>query len=516
MEKFKIAKKSDGAYFGPSLDMINRHGLISGATGTGKTVSMKLFVEELSKRGIPTFVVDVKGDLNGFESSGTSSEKLLSRLEMLQESMPDFQSYPVQYWDLFGEKGLPIRTTISDMGPLLLARLLELNEIQTSILHTLFKLADDEGLLLLDFKDIKALVDFAYSNSASLPEGYGSLNKASLSAIIRQLNTFEQQNVSDFFGEQALEIEDFFGFEDGKGFINLVDASKLFMNPKLYSTFLLWLLSELYETFPEEGDLEKPKMVFFFDEAHLIFDKISPVLLNQIEQVVRLIRSKGIGIYFVTQSPTDIPDSVLGQLGNRIQHGLRAYTAKEIKQLKLAAQGFRVNPELDIEKALLELGVGEALVSFLDEKGVPEVTQRVQILAPSSAFGHIEGVDYFKNTSLRAKYQVALDRESAFEKLHETASKLKIDNSNGVKEVDKKRGVYQVDQDDQDDRYEEDHHNQRSEKTARKTQTNKEPQRSGRKPDTMVEKVTKSFLTSLGRSVGSSLARGLLGTLKKL
>jgi Predicted ATPase len=493
MEKFKIAKKSNGTYFGPCLEMINRHGLISGATGTGKTITMKLFVESLSQKGIPTFVVDVKGDLNGFETSGKSSDKLAKRLEMLAENLPDFQSFPVQYWDLFGEKGLPIRTTVSDMGPLLLSRLLALNDVQTSILHTLFKLADDEGLLLLDFKDIKALVEFAYANSTSLPEGYGSLNKASLSAILRQLNAFEQQKVSDFFGEQALEIEDFIGFDEGKGFINLVDASKLFMNPKLYSTFLLWLLSELYETFPEEGDMEQPKMVFFFDEAHLIFDKISPVLLNQIEQVVRLIRSKGIGIYFVTQSPTDIPDSVLGQLGNRIQHGLRAYTAKEIKQLKLAAQGFRVNPELDIEKALLELGVGEALVSFLDEKGVPEVTERVQILAPSSAFGHVDGVDCFKNLSLKAKYQLPLDRESAFEKLHEVASKANSARDKG-KDTDKDIG--------------------KKESAMPKKQA--APKRRGRKPDTMVEKVTKSFLSSLGRSVGSSLARGLLGTLKKL
>ncbi|GAB6108898.1 helicase HerA-like domain-containing protein [Fusibacter bizertensis] len=485
MEKLNIAKKNDGTYFGPCLDMINRHGLISGATGTGKTITMKLFVEKLSEKGIPTFLVDVKGDLNGFETSGKSSDKLVKRLEMLQESLPDFQTFPVQYWDLFGEKGLPIRTTISDMGPLLLARLLELNEVQSSILHTLFKLADDEGLLLLDFKDIKALVEYAYANSTSLPQGYGSLNKASLSAIIRQLNTFEQQNVSDFFGEQALEIEDFIGTEKGKGYINLVDASKLSMHPKLYSTFLLWLLSELYETFPEEGDLVQPKMVYFFDEAHLIFDKISPVLLNQIEQVVRLIRSKGIGIYFVTQSPTDIPDSVLGQLGNRIQHGLRAYTAKEIKQLKLAAQGFRVNPTLDIEKELLELGVGEALVSFLDEKGVPEVTERVQILAPSSAFGHVEEVNYFNHHSLNAKYQMPLDRASAFEKLHESANKV-AQNAKG------------------------------QDTSSNKSTPAQTPKKRGRKPDSMVEKVTKSFLSSLGRSVGSSLARGILGTLKKL
>jgi len=478
MQILKLAKNSKGEYFGPLLNRINRHGLIAGATGTGKTVTLKVFTELLSRQGVPTFVIDIKGDLNGFEREGISNEKLKAYLDKIDEPLPDFKAFPVQYWDVFRENGFPVRTTVSNMGPLLISRLLDLNEIQTSVLHTLFKLADDEGLLLLDFKDLKALVDFAYENSNALPEGYGSLNKASLSAIIRQLNNFEMQKVDQFFGETELDIEDFVKTENGLGTINLMDATKLFQNPKLYSTFLLWLLSELYENFEEVGDSDKPKMVFFFDEAHLIFDKIPAVLLDQIEQVVKLIRSKGIGIFFITQAPTDLPESVLGQLGNRVQHALRAYTAKEIKNLKLVSQGFRVNPALDLEKELLELGVGEAIVSFLDEEGAPSVSERVRILSPGSQFGHVEGVDCFKNTILKSKYYEVLDRESAYEKLEKRTSK--FNKSEPSKSEPKKSKPV------------------------------------GRKPDTMLTKVSKSFLNSLGRSVGSSLARGLLGTLKKL
>ncbi|OJV62079.1 MAG: ATP-binding protein [Clostridiales bacterium 38-18] len=488
MNQLKIAKVLNKGVLGPVPSMINRHGLIAGATGTGKTITMKLFIEELSKLGVPTFLVDVKGDLNGFECKGQTSEKLTERLAQIEEATSEFDTFPTHYWDLFGKNGLPIRTTISDMGPMLLARLLSLNETQTSILHTLFKFADDEGLLLIDFKDLKALVEFAYNNSTNFLESYGGLNKASLGAVIRQLNTFEQMGVDAFFGEPALEIEDFMKIKSGKGVINRLDATQLVSNPLLYSTFLLWLLSEIYETLPEAGDLDVPKVVFFFDEAHLIFNKIPGILLSQIEQVIRLIRSKGVGIYFVTQSPTDLPDSVLGQLGNRIQHALRAYTAKEIKQLKLAAQTFRVNPSLNIEEALLSLGVGEALISCLDEKGTPNITERAYILAPQSAFGHQEEINYFIDAQLNEKYSVVVDRESAYERLQDENPLLDRNTSNPSTQN----------------------------RTQKSIAESNAPKKRGRKPDSIFEKVAKSFISSLGSSAGRSLARGLLGTLKKL
>lgn len=492
MLKFSMDK--GGTCYGPELKMLNRHGLISGATGTGKTITLKCFVEQLSAQGIPTFLVDIKGDLNGFETPGEASEGLKKHLNKIGAALPEFDSYPVQHWDLYGEKGFPIRTTVSDMGPLLMSRLLSLSDVQTSVLHTLFKMADDEGLLLLDFKDLKALVEFAYEETASLPDGYGRLNRSSLGAILRQLTVLEQQDVARFFGENCLELDDFQKCIGGKGVINRLEATTLFQNPVMYSTFLLWLLSELYENFEEVGDPEKPKMVFFFDEAHLIFDKIPPVLLAQIEKVVRLIRSKGIGIYFISQSPTDLPESVLSQLGNRIQHALRAYTAKEIKQLRIAAQGFRVNPELALETVLLELGVGEAVVSFLTPDGVPEVTQRVYILPPKSRMGHVDGVAYFADAGLKSKYAEPVDRESAYEMLEKRAQKLEEAREQEAKAVEREKDRAQ---------------RQRSQKQSQRRSR-------GRRSDSALEKVGKSFISSLSRSVGSSLARGLMGTLKKL
>ena len=500
--QLKLGKDLKGNYYGPMLNMLNRHGLISGATGTGKTFTLKLLTELLSEQGIPTFVVDIKGDLNGFEFKGKSGEKLNERLLKIEEPLPEFQAYPVQYWDLFGVKGLPVRTTISNMGPMLISRLLDLNEIQTSILHTIFKLADDQGLLLLDFKDLEAVVDYVYNNLATLPSDYAGINKSSLSAIIRQMNYFEQQNAAGFFGESELDIKDFEHTENGKGTINLLDATQLFSNAKLYSTFLLWLLSELYEQYEEIGDVEQPKMVFFFDEAHLIFDKIPKILLDQIEQVIRLIRSKGIGIYFITQSPNDLPDSVLSQLGNRVQHGLRAYTAKEIKALKLAAQGFRVNPELELEKVLLELGTGEAVVSFLDENGTPEISNKVFILSPKSQFGHVDGVAVFKGDALETKYKVLLDRESAYEKLslRATSSPLTDQTNSEDNPVPAKQTSVKT--------------------TSSKSVKSDKPignstGKRGRPADTVMEKAAKSFMSSVARSIGSSLARGLMGILKR-
>lgn len=485
--QLKLGKDSQGNYHGPMLNMMNRHGIITGATGTGKTVTLKLWVEQLSEQGVPTFLVDIKGDLNGFERNGAESEKLAQRMEKMRETLPDFQSFPVHYWDLFGENGLPIRTTISDMGPLLISRLLDLNETQTGIMHTVFKFADDQGLLLLDFKDFRAVLETIYENLSDLPSEYAGMNKNSLGAILRQVTTFEQQRADLIFGERALDVKDFCMVEGSKGVINLLSATKLYSSPKLYSTFLLWLLSELYEQFEEVGDCDQPKMVFFFDEAHLIFDKIPAVLLDQIEQVVRLIRSKGIGIYFITQTPNDLPDSVLSQLGNRIQHALRAYTAKEIKSLKLAVQGFRLNPKLDLEQVILSLGVGEAVVSFLDAEGTPGISEKVDILCPKSQFGHVEDIQVLNHDGLTQKYQTALDRESAFELLSQKAL---------IFEPEKTKMTSQ--------------HSQSKDVIVQP------PKKKGRPADSPLEKVGKSFMSSIARSLGSSLARGLMGVLKKM
>lgn len=479
MSILEIGLKEDGTRIGLCKKMLNRHGLISGATGTGKTVTLKLLVEQLSKNGIPSFVVDVKGDLNGFEKPGTWSDKFQERLDKIGFSEALFDKFPVNYWDVFGKCGLPMRSTISNMGPLLLSKLLGLNDTQTSVLHSVFQIADDEGLLLLDMKDLKSLLMYVYENNTMFSAEYGLLNKASLGAINRQLNMFDQQDTSAFFGEEAIDLKDFEGVVGSYGLINRLDASKLFRQPKLYATVLLWLLSELYEHYEEVGDVDQPKMVFFFDEAHLIFDKISDVLLSQIEQVIRLIRSKGIGIYFITQMPNDLPDSVLSQLGNRIQHGLRAYTAKEISQLKLAVQGYRVNPLLDLQKVFLELGLGEAVVSFLDESGVPSVSERVWILPPKSHIGSLVHVEYFNNQFLYKKYYEVVDRASAYERLAQQTGTLKDDVSEKQKDV-------------------------------------KPQSKPGRKPDDFLTKITKSFVNSLSRTVGNSLVRGLLGTLKKL
>ncbi len=483
MNVLEIGLKEDGTRVGLSKNMLNRHGLISGATGTGKTVTLKLMVEQLSASGIPSFVVDVKGDLNGFEKPGAWSEKLQKRLDAIGLAETTFGSFPVNYWDVFGKCGLPMRSTISNMGPLLLSKLLGLNDTQTSILHSVFQIADDEGLLLLDMKDLKSLLMYVYENNTTFSSAYGLMNKASLGAINRQLNMFDQQDAAVFFGEEALDLNDFEGVVDSFGLINRLDASKLFRQPKLYATVLLWLLSELYEHYEEVGDVNQPKMVFFFDEAHLIFDKISDVLLSQIEQVIRLIRSKGIGIYFITQMPNDLPDSVLSQLGNRIQHGLRAYTAKEISQLKLAVQGYRANPALDLQKVFLELGLGEAVVSFLDEEGVPSVSERVWILPPKSHIGAVVHVEYFNNQPLYKKYYEAVDRESAYEILAKQTVNINA-------EIPEAKSVSKP--------------------------VSKAAGKPGRKPDDFLTKITKSFVNSLSRTVGSSLARGLLGTLKKL
>jgi DNA helicase HerA-like ATPase len=400
--------------------MANRHGCITGATGTGKTVTLQVMAEQFSRIGVPVFLADVKGDLSGITKSGQKSAKLEDRLKKLGLPEPKWEACPATLWDVFGEQGHPVRATISDMGPLLLSRLLSLNDTQEGVLAMVFKIADDNGLLLLNLQDLRAMLQFVGDNAAQFRTQYGNVSAASIGTIQRGLLQIEQQGGEHFFGEPMLNIDDLMQTVDGRGVVNILAADKLINNPRLYACFLLWLLSELFEQLPEVGDPEKPKLVFFFDEAHLLFTDAPPALLEKVEQVVRLIRSKGVGVYFVTQNPIDIPDKVLSQLGNRVQHALRAFTPRDQKAVQAIADVMRPNPKLDIEKTILELGVGEALVSLLDEKGAPAVTQRAWILAPGSQIGPItpeERRTLIANSVVAGVYEKEVDRESAMEML---------------------------------------------------------------------------------------------------
>jgi DNA helicase HerA-like ATPase len=401
--------------------MANRHGLITGATGTGKTVTLQKLAESLSDIGVPVFMADVKGDLTGVAQEGTASEKLIERLKNIGITDWEPHKNPVVVWDIFGEKGHPVRATVSDLGPLLLARLLNLNDVQSGVLNIIFRIADDQGLLLLDFKDLRAITQYIGDNAKSFQNQYGNISSASVGAIQRGLLTLEQQGAEHFFGEPMLDIKDWMRTDsNGKGIINILSSEKLYQMPKLYAASLLWMLSELYEQLPEAGDLDKPKLVFFFDEAHLLFNDAPQVLLDKIEQVIRLIRSKGVGVWFVSQNPSDIPDNVLGQLGNRVQHALRAFTPKDQKAVKAAAQTMRANPAFDTEAAIQALGTGEALISFLDAKGSPSVVERAMVIAPCSRMGPVtddERNGLINNSPVYGKYEDEVDRESAFEML---------------------------------------------------------------------------------------------------
>jgi hypothetical protein len=400
--------------------MANRHGLIAGATGTGKTVTLQVMAETFSQYGVPCFMADMKGDLSGISQAGKMSGFIEKRLPEFGIENPEFQPCPVRFFDVFGEQGHPMRATISQMGPQLLSRLLGLNETQDGVLNIVFRIADERGLLLIDIKDLRSMLDWVSKNAKDYTTKYGNISTASVGAIQRAILQLENQGADKFFGEPSFDIFDLMQTEDGKGVMSVLAADKLMMQPKLYSTFLLWLLSELYSTLPEVGDLEKPKLVFFFDEAHMLFDGTSKALLDKIEQVIRLIRSKGVGIYFITQSPTDIPENILGQLGNRVQHALRAYTPKDQKAVKTAADTFRPNPDFKTDEAIMNLETGEALVSFLDEKGAPSVVERAKVLFPLSQIGAItEGqrADIIRQSRLFGKYDNAIDRESAFETL---------------------------------------------------------------------------------------------------
>ena len=495
-DKLWIAKGDKPVYL--LQKMANRHGLIAGATGTGKTVTLKVMAEAFSDMGVPVFLTDIKGDLAGLSAQGVDSQSMSERINELGIEGFSYNSYPVCFWDVFGEGGHPVRTTVSEMGALLLSRLLGLNDTQTGVLNIVFRIADDKGLLLLDLKDFSAMLKYVGDHAREFTLEYGSISTQSIGAILRSLLTLEDQGGSHFFGEPALDIFDWMrNAGDGRGYINILHSTELFHRPALYSTFLLWMLSELFEALPEAGDLDKPKMVFFFDEAHLLFEDAPKVLLQKIEQVVRLIRSKGVGVYFVTQNPMDLPQDVLSQLGNRVQHALRAYTPADQKCVKAAAMTFRENPALDTEAAITELGTGEALVSCLDADGSPSVVERAFILPPQSQFGTIND-DMRRRiiaaSALSGKYERGIDRESAYELL---TAKIKQDEAAALEE---KRRIEELKQRDRD------------EKESRSRRSAGRRSYYGR---SVLEEAVSTAVNTIGRELGRSLIRGILGSLKR-
>ena len=487
----------------------NRHGLIAGATGTGKTVTLKVLAESFSRLGVPVFLADAKGDVSSLAKAGVSSPKFDERLKTLNiESVP-FAASPVMFWDLFGQQGHPIRTTISEIGPLLLAQMLNLNDTQEGVLSAVFRIADDQGLLLIDFKDLKAMLTYVSENAAELKAEYGNLSPASLGAIQRNLLALGDQGGEQFFGEPSLNILDFIQTDsNGQGYINILAADKLMNTPKLYATFLLWMLSELFEQLPEVGDMDKPKLVFFFDEAHLLFDNASPALQEKIEQVVRLIRSKGVGIYFITQNPLDLPESVLGQLGNRVQHALRAFTPKDQKAVKTAADTFRANPEFKVDQAITELAVGEALISCLDEQGTPQIVERGWVMPPYSAFSPISAEErqvIIGQSIVAGVYDQAVDRDSAYERLQQKVlqqSQQKQANEL-AKQQTKEQEALAKQQAKEQERFAKE-----QQKAAEKAQRDRE-----KLTQDIVGTFAKSAARSLGGSTGQKIVRGLLGSL---
>lgn len=509
--------------------MANRHGMIAGATGTGKTVTLKVMAESFSACGVPVFLADVKGDLAGMCRKGTMNDNVQSRVDSmgLDKLGYDFDAYPTTYWDVYGEKGLPLRTTVTEMGPLLLSRILDLNDTQTDIMTILFKIADDNDLLLIDTKDLRAMLQYVGENAKELSLQYGNMSKQSLAAIIRAVVALESEGGDRFFGEPALNIADWFCTDcDGKGTIQVLDCQKLINNPTMYSTFLLWMMSELFETLPEAGDREKPKMVFFFDEAHMLFDNASKALLEKIAQVVKLIRSKGVGIYFITQNPRDIPDEVLAQLGNKVQHALHAYTPAEQKAAKAAAMSFRENPAFDTYDTLLELGIGEALVSVLDEKGVPTVVQRTTILPPQSQMGPIDDAerdDEIKGSLLYTKYTDYYDRDSAYEFLQRKsaadaeAARQAEEEDAAQKEAEKakKTAAKEAEKARKAAEKEEAAKKKKAGKVV-KSVANTAAGTIGREVGNTIGKtIGGSFGKKLGGNIGASLGRGILSTLFK-
>ena len=548
--------KDDAIYLGSAgetpqylaLKLANRHGLITGATGTGKTVTLQIMAEGFSRAGVPVFCADVKGDLSGIAVGGTSKDFLEARAETIGfKDDYAYEATPTMFWDLFGEKGHPIRTTISEMGPLLLARLMDLNETQEGVLNIAFRIADEEGLMLLDLKDLRAMLLSLDERKDEISAKYGNVSTASIGAIQRRLLVLEDQGGSNFFGEPALKIADFMRTNtDGRGMVSVLAADKLMNNPRLYATFLLWLLSELFEELPEVGNPDKPRVVFFFDEAHLLFDEAPKALLERVEQVCRLIRSKGVGVYFVTQNPLDVPDEVLSQIGNRVQHALRAFTPRDQRAVKAAAETFRPNPELDAFEVITQLGVGEALVSTLEKKGVPSIVQRTLIRPPSSRLGPLEDderADHIKTSPVLGQYDQAVDRESAYEILKKRGEDAAAAEARALREEEERKASEKAekerarrrddyeDDDDYDDRrtgtrrtrsgFDIPDFGPRSrnydygERDSRRSERRTSSRRRRSSRQTPTEAMMKSIMRSAGTQIGRAVVRGILGSLRR-
>ncbi len=494
-DQLYVAHSSNGPIF-INGKMANRHGLIAGATGTGKTVSLQVLAESFSKAGVPCFMADMKGDLSGISQPGKMNSFIEKRCAEFNIVNPQFEGCPVRFFDVYGEQGHSMRTTISAMGPILLSRLMELNDIQSGVMNIIFKIADDANLLLIDLKDLRMMLDFVGKNASQFTTKYGNIASSSIGAIQRSLLAIESQGGDKFFGEPAFNVADLLATDNGRGIMNVLAADKLMMHPKLYSTFLLWLMTELYAQLPEVGDLPMPKLVFFFDEAHMLFDGTSKALVDKIEQVIRLVRSKGVGIYFITQSPTDIPDSILGQLGNRIQHALRAFTPKEQKAVRAAAETFRANPEFKTEDAIMELATGEALVSFLDEKGAPSIVERARILFPLSSIGAISAgqrLDITNAAPANIKaYDNYFDRESAFEVLTEQYNKALAQQEESIKNAELEK--------------------QQHDELAEAEKKEKESKKKSAIKRTLFGTMIGAVATSFARSLGTQAARSITGS----
>lgn len=504
--KIWLAKSDEKVFLEPK--MANRHGFIAGASGTGKTITLKVLAESFSQLGVPVFLADIKGDLAGMCKAGVHSESMEKRINKLGIEDWRYRVFPTRFWDIYGEYGHPVRTTVSEMGPMLLSRLMDLSDVQSDVLNLVFKIADDKELLLIDIKDLKAMLRYVGENRAEFSAEYGNMSAQSLGAIHRSLITLEDEGGAEFFGEPAIDIRDWMQRdEQGRGYINVLHSVKLVQNPTLYATFMLFLMSELFEKLPERGDAEKPEMVFFFDEAHLLFSDAPKVLVQKIEQVVKLIRSKGVGIYFISQSPSDIPDSVLAQLSNRVQHALRAYTPSEQKAVKAAAQTFRTNPAFDTQTAIMELGVGEALVSCLDENGVPGIVQRAFILPPQSRMGTITDEErraVIDASSMKQKYDKAIDNFSAYEYFEQQNEEQEKEEQEAAEKAAKQAAKEE----------------KKAAKSAKST-TNKRTStaaKAAKKTKSAASKamtrVTNSAMSTIGRELGRSIIRGIFGSIK--
>ncbi len=511
-KKIWIAQSDKNLYLMPS--MANRHGLIAGATGTGKTITMKVLAESFSDMGVPVFLSDVKGDLSGMCRPGTDSADMRQRVERFGIEGFNFKSYPTRFWDIFGQAGHPVRVTVSEMGPTLLSRLLNLSEVQGGVLNIVFKVADEHGLLLLDLKDLRAMLQYVGDNRAEFTTMYGNVSTSSIGAIQRSLLAFEEEGGEPFFGEPQLDIRDWIRTDaDGRGFINILSSQRLIQSPTVYATFLLWMMTELFEKLPEVGDLEKPRMIFFFDEAHLLFTDAPKALVQKIVQVVKLIRSKGVGIYFITQSPSDIPDDVLAQLSNRVQHALRAYTPDEQKAIRASARAFRANPALDTEKALTELGVGEALVSFLDEGGIPTMVERAYILPPQSLMGPAD--DKTVQTAVVTdefdiKYRESVDRESAYEVLVKASAELEQRRQQEEEESAAEKQRLKDEAAAERQRLKDEAAEEKQQQKEQAAQQ-KEAEKKSAKTKKTVERAATNAASSVARSVSTNLINSVLG-----